>query len=491
MPSGAVNVLLVDDDDEDAFITEELLRDAPGRFVLTWLPTYEAAIERAREFEFDVCLVDYRIGGETGLEFLRKATNLGISAPMILLTGVGQHDVDVAASEVGAADFLDKSTLTSVLLERAIRYAIAHARALSELAEQKRILATTLESVQGGILAVDASGQPLASNQRFHDLMETLRFARPSGEVGSDVSGSKDFLQTITDRTENEIFEIEASDGSAVEFRVSPVPGGGNVVLGVDITAQKTLQRKILEAKVAAETANKTKSAFLAKISHELRTPLNGVFGMAQLLKLTPLNAEQISHVDGLLRSAMGLMVLIEDLLDISIIEQGEFKISMDSIDLYDVVRAAIDVTTAASSNQDVRITEKIHLSSPGTFTGDAKRIQQVLTNFLSNATKHTSRGRIEVSVHETGDGWVRFTVKDDGPGIPAEDHERIFEKFTQLKDRDAKPGAGVGLGLSIAKEMVEQMHGRIGVASVPGSGAEFWFELPTHHVDLSLGAVL
>ncbi|MEL6477160.1 MAG: histidine kinase dimerization/phospho-acceptor domain-containing protein, partial [Pseudomonadota bacterium] len=344
MPHRVVRILLVDDDEEDAFITEELLGDAPGRFDLTWISSYESALRTAAERDFDVCLVDYRIGGETGIEFLEKATAQGVACPMIMLTGVGQHEIDVAASEVGAADFLDKGSLTPILLERAIRYAIANASALRELAEQQEVLATTMESLQGGIVAFDACGQVLASNQRFETLMEQIGSHNGPGRRLSPVDMARQLLETIDDRQRDNVVEMESSDGRAFEIRISPVPGRGNVFLIVDSTEQKTLQRRILEAKIAAEKSNTAKSAFLAKVSHELRTPLNGVFGMAQLLKMTTLDQKQEVHVNRLIESAMGLMALIEDLLDISLVEQGHFKLRNDEINIEEIVTDACTV---------------------------------------------------------------------------------------------------------------------------------------------------
>ena len=162
-----IRVLLIDDDEEDAFITEDHLDEAPREFDLTWVPRYEDGLAKIAETEFDVCLVDYRIGHETGIEFLSRASGEGVNLPMIMLTGVGDHDVDVAASEVGASDFLDKGNLTPVLLERAIRFAIAHFNALREIGRQRNVLETTFESIDGGIVAFDASGALVAANKRF------------------------------------------------------------------------------------------------------------------------------------------------------------------------------------------------------------------------------------------------------------------------------------------------------------------------------------
>ncbi|MEM7311970.1 MAG: ATP-binding protein [Planctomycetota bacterium] len=479
MAGNPTKVLLVDDDEEDAFITEELLEDAPGNFDLKWMASYDAALKAAQTAEFDAFLVDYKIGGETGIEFLENARALGLSCPMILLTGVGQHEIDVAASEVGAADFLDKASLTPVLLERTIRYAIAHASALQDLDNQRQLLTTTLESLQGGILAFDAAGQPIAANQRFEILMRQIGSIPGADDPTNPVETAREILGGLDDLRSDQVVPIESHDGKAFEIRVSPMPGRGNVFLIVDTTEQKVLQRKILEAKTAAENANTAKSVFLAKVSHELRTPLNGVLGMTQLLKLTELTQTQSTHVGHLEESAKGLFALIEDLLDISMVEQGKFQVRVEPLNLHKLVDDACGIATAASTDTGIEISGEVFVDPELEFLGDGKRIKQILTNFLNNAVKYAGKGAIQVQARQTSDGWVRFMVRDHGKGIAFKDQPHIFERFMQVAPEQAPSKSGVGLGLSIAKELVEEMSGRIGVISAPGAGAEFWFELP------------
>lgn len=479
MSAHYTKILLVDDDEEDAFIVEELLTDAPGNFQLIWKSSYQLALKIADTVTFDVCLVDYRIGGETGIEFLEKATALGINCPMILLTGVGQHEIDVAASEVGAADFLDKASLTPVLLERAIRYAIAHGAALRDLEYQRQVLTTTLESLQGGIVAFDAQDEVMTANQRFDSLMSELGSQPSAGKKPEAIDTARSILHSVEDRHRDQVVPMESSDGKAFEIRISPMPGQGSVLLVVDVTEQKTLQRSILEAKIAAEKANTAKSVFLAKVSHELRTPLNGVFGMSQLLKLTSLTQIQSNHVDRLEDSAKGLFSLIEDLLDISMVEQGKFQVRNEPLDIHKIVDEACGVALAASAEAGAQIENSVIVDPSVYFIGDSKRIKQILTNFLNNAVKHSDQNIVHVQVRQTVDHWVRFMVRDYGKGIAPKDQLQIFDRFTQISPEQTPSKPGVGLGLSIAKELVEQMSGRIGVVSTLGDGAEFWFELP------------
>ena len=359
-------VLLIDDDEEDCFITETLLDDAPGAFALTWRSGYAQGLSELETARFDVCFVDYQIGGETGLAFVERAKSKGIVCPMILLTGVGQRDVDIAASEVGAADFLDKANLTPTLIERAIRYAIAHSKALQALSEQTNVLETTLESIQAGIAAFDASGALITSNRRFGELMRELSQLR--AERYEELVVSEDefcrMLQDLLLQAPQQAIEIDGLDHKVYEFRIDPITGGGHVLLAVDVSAQKSLQSTLLQAKADAEAASQTKSAFLATMSHELRTPMNGVLGTAALLKITPLNPEQRQLVKTITTSGNALLALIEDLLDISMIEQGKFGLQREDVDPSQLVAEALDLVHAAHRSAALEMTTNITLST-------------------------------------------------------------------------------------------------------------------------------
>ena len=477
-------ILLVDDDEDYFFIAESFLEDAPGEFALEWVSNYAAGLKRLKDAEHDVCLVDYMIGSEVGLDFVQQAKCAGIKCPMVLLTGIGQHDIDLAASEAGASDFLDKANLTPTLLERAVRYSVANARAMQTQKEQAIILETTLRSIQAGVAMFDASGKLKTANEMFAELVtpdnlperwhasETLFVPSQVEEMGERL------LQYFLAADAQAESEFEDNRGRTFDVRVDPIEGGGNVMLLTDVTAQKSLQKSILEAKQAAESASQMKSAFLAKVSHELRTPLNGVFGMSQLLKISKLDETQERNLQVLVDSASTLMDLIEDLLDLSIIEQGAFVQHNETFEIQKLLAEARDVAIAAS-HDGFRIETSCDSVAGVPYFGDRRRILQIIVNFLSNAAKFAGASTVELSAELVSAGLVRFSAKDGGPGIDTEAQNRIFKRFAQAKERTSERSGGFGLGLSIAKELVEQMNGKIGVISSPGEGAEFWFEIP------------
>lgn len=218
----------------------------------------------------------------------------------------------------------------------------------------------------------------------------------------------------------------------------------------------------------------------LASMSHELRTPLTGILGYADLLRRTPLNAEQLQHLDTLDHSARALLSMINDLLDWSRIEAGRLKLDELRFDLYETVESTIALLAPLAYEKELELVRIIYHDVPRELRGDAQRLRQILTNLLSNAIKFTPRGGVVLRVmgerEESGRSWLRFAVTDTGIGIAPEQRERLFQPFRQVGGGQA---GSSGLGLSITRKLTELMGGEIGLESEPGKGSTFSVLLP------------
>ena len=239
--------------------------------------------------------------------------------------------------------------------------------------------------------------------------------------------------------------------------------------------------RRAEEARQAMEAANLAKSRFLANMSHELRTPLNAIIGYTELI-LDGTYGDPPERVHATLqrveRSGRHLLALINEVLDLSKIEAGQFKLAVAPFALHDTIAAAVSSLESLAREKSLKLTVDAPRTLPQA-NGDERRITQVLVNLIGNAIKFTESGGVDVKAQIDGGAFV-VTVRDTGPGVPVEFRSRIFEEFQQADTSTTRPKGGSGLGLAIARRIVELHGGKLSlVDSEPGRGSTFGFTLP------------
>lgn len=267
-----------------------------------------------------------------------------------------------------------------------------------------------------------------------------------------------------------------------VEF-LQPFTSSCGILINAMRTANERLayQHNLAQAKDAAEAANRAKSQFLSSMSHELRTPLNVMLGFAQLLKMdakSPLNADQQSEVEQVLKAGWHLLELINGVLDLAKIESGRLDLVLEPIDVGLFVSECIDFVATLAVQRNITINNKTPATTKLAVNADPTRIRQVLLNLLTNAMKY-NRPNGSVNVVTTSDeGRVRISVENTGLGLTAEQMQHLFEPFNRL-GMEGGNIEGTGIGLVISKRLIELMGGVIGAQSVAGQGSTFWLELP------------
>jgi PAS domain S-box-containing protein len=253
-----------------------------------------------------------------------------------------------------------------------------------------------------------------------------------------------------------------------------------------DITASKLLDQALLDrnvdlqlAKAAAEKANLSKSDFLSSMSHELRSPLNAILGFAQLMESEspPPTAGQQESIGRILQSGWHLLNLINEILDLAKIESGKFSLSPEPVCLGEVLMECKGMIEGLANKRSIK------LVFPGMdkfcyIQADRTRLMQILINLLSNAIKYNrEHGEVELQHRKTDSGRVRISIRDTGAGLAPDKIEQLFQPFNRL-GQEGRGEEGTGIGLVVAKQLIEMMGGTIGVESIVGVGSVFWFEL-------------
>ena len=323
-----------------------------------------------------------------------------------------------------------------------------------------------------------------------------------SVELGTPITPGFEALVFKASRGIEDIYELTylRKDGSRLPAMVSVTALRdardiiGYLLIGTDNTARKqveeerrkldqALQEKNVElerAKAAAEKANFSKSEFLSSMSHELRSPLNAILGFAQLMEESdspPPTPDQKKSLDRMLQAGWHLLTLINEILDLAKIESGKLSLSPESVSLAEVMAECQGVLEGQAQKRGVHMTFP-QFNIPCYVHADRTRLKQILINFLSNSIKYNrAQGTVEVQYAASAPGRIRISIKDTGPGLPPEKVAQLFQPFNRL-GQEAGGEEGTGIGLVVAKQLIELMGGVVGVESAVGKGSVFWFEL-------------
>ena len=471
LPTLPTRILIVEDDEDDFLIIEACIRDIPEKeFLIDWCYQYDEALERIRASRYDIYFLDYLLGEKTGLELLRDAVTLGCEDPLVLLTGIGNREVDVQAMTIGAVDYLVKSDINTEKLERCIRYALERSTYLKALKANERKFRNIFERSKD---AVFLAGEDLvfrdanaATCQLFKFSKEELKelslynlFARKEAATllqeklrrAGEVEDEEVEMLTRSREKKNCILSISRQANS----------NGETYIQGIihDITNLKRIERASFQIEKLRSTAT-----LLRTLAHEVRNPLTNINLSVEQLK-PELNSEDANiYLDIIARNCGRIDGLISELLDLS----RPAEISLQKAPL----QAIIDTTLAAASDRISLKNIRLELSypdQPAYIMADMEKLKIAFLNIVINAVEAVPKqsGNISISIKDEGEQYKVF-INDNGSGITEENISRIFEPYFTSKTN------GFGLGLAATWNILQSHHASIDVNSSPGEGTSF-----------------
>lgn len=524
-----MRILYVEDNPRDADLVKRSLLGGSEPVqqvdVVSTLAAARAAL--VTPLRFDLVLTDLNLPDGNGLELVAEIRQRSLPLAVVALTGQGDEALVLAALRAGANDYLAKSDDIGQRVGVTARAALVaflddsarHAKALRVLYVEHSALDVDLtrrhfdahaahiqlECVSNAVAALEQLPAAPEEAKRFDVLLLDFRLAGDSGldllkmvrqDRGLDLP-----VVLVTGQGSEEVAALAMRLG-ATDYVVKrsnylmALPAViENAFHRVQTVREQTalrlmnasLERKVAErtaeletAKMVAEAANHSKSAFLARMSHDLRTPLNAVLGFSQLLALDPALARDSGarrQVQLIHDAGTHLLAMIDEVLDLTLIESGGLSLSVETVDASQLVQECLQLVGVLAAKHQVTLNQK-HSAGNHLVHADHTRLRQVLVNLLTNGIKYNKvGGRVQVVLSQAPDG-LQVAVIDSGPGMTPAQLAGLYQPFNRL-GVEASGVEGTGLGLVIAKQLMEAMHGRLEARSVPGAGSTFTLTLP------------
>jgi CheY-like chemotaxis protein len=490
-----LHILVVEDDELDRMIIKRALDGADMNTEVIFAESMESGRKAVVGRNYDCIFIDYNLPGGNGLELMKYIRESGNSSPVIVVTSQGDERIAVEIMKNGAADYITKNMLTAESLKQILR----HIFRLRESEGEKTRFEKALQNTQKTLQTVVANAPVILFSIDTHGILTMLE-----GKGISDFD--LDRKSYLTPESENadrtlpisaaalkrslsgkDVKDVIKRKGKFYEVMYSPMLNHDDEIIGVmgvatDVTLHKLAEEQLLTEKSIAEETARIKQQFLANMSHEIRTPMNGIIGLSDIMLRTKLDEEQKKYIQSIINCSDNLLVIINDILDLSKIEAGRMTIEKMPFHLHDIIENSLSMFSGIASKKNIKLSAVCSDNVPQFLVGDSVRLSQVLNNLIDNALKFTPSGEVALNVScaiETPDNAsLVFTVQDSGIGISKENCETIFESFTQASSDTARKYGGTGLGLTIVRKLLEMQGGSISLNSIEGKGSAFTFNI-------------
>jgi PAS domain S-box-containing protein len=473
LPSNlATRILIVEDDEDDFLIIEACIKDIPDKeFRIDWCYDYNDALQRIRMSAYNLYFVDYLLGEKTGLELLKDAIAAGCEDPLVLLTGIGNRDIDVQAMTIGAVDFLVKSEINTEKLERCIRYSLERSSYLKALRLNERKFRNIFERSKD---AVFLTSDDLVFRDVNMATCDLFKYGRDELYKLSlyDLFARQETADQLRDKLpqtgEVEDLEVELltrnreKRNCTLSISWQVYSSGETYIQGIihDITNLKRIERATFQIEKLRSTAT-----LLRTLAHEVRNPLTNINLSVEQLKPEMDSEDSNIYLDIIARNCGRIDTLISELLDLS----RPAEISLQKTGLQDIIESTLAAASDRISLKNIRL-ELAYPERPAFVMADKDKLKIAFLNILINAVEAVppQSGVITIVVREEKPQHYKVCFNDNGGGIPEENISRIFEPYFTSKTN------GFGLGLAATWNILQSHRAGIDVSSQLGEGTSF-----------------
>ncbi|HOS48898.1 MAG TPA: response regulator [Bacteroidia bacterium] len=495
-PLQTLRILVVEDHAPDRLLIVNTIQqlDVPTEVIVA--ESVSEGLSICADNEFDCIFLDYYFPELTGMDFIKAYTQKRGKGNIIIVTGQDDVNMAVECMKMGACDYLLKNQITKASISKSLNYVTKLMRAQEFALQTEQALLESemrLKSIIGKspiiLFNIDHSG----TITLFRGKATSHLSIKPEKVIGQKIENIwqqlpvkyEDYLKAC--KEEELQFKTMVND-HYFDVNFIPVKNEhkqltGMMGVAIDVTSFKKSEEELRSTIEFTEAGAKIKEQFLANMSHEIRTPIHGIISLTQFVLKTELNGEQTNYLNLIKKSADTLLVIVNDILDLSKIDSGKMTFEEVPFNLRDTIQTAVAAFIPKTIEKNIQIKTSVSPNLPEYIAGDPVRLTQILNNLLGNAVKFTEKGFIAIGASATesnGDSVViEFTIKDTGIGIPQHKIGTIFESFTQAGSDITRKYGGTGLGLNISKQLVEKQNGTINVESVIDEGTTFIVKMP------------
>jgi len=464
-------ILIVEDDEDDFLIIQGFIRDIPEReFAIDWCYQYDEAIECIAQGKYDIYFLDYLLGEKTGLDLLRHAMAMGCEDPLILLTGIGNRELDVQAMNIGAVDYLVKSEINREKIERCIRYSLERSAYLKALKANERKFRSIFEKSKDSVFLADERLFFRDVNTATCELVKYSKEQLLSTSLNS-LFARKETIGLLAEKlrkngeVEDEEVELLTQNrekkSCILSLSLEMQPSGENYVQGIihDVTNLKRIERATFQIEKLRSTA-----MLLRTLAHEVRNPLTNINLSVEQLKPDITGEEANIYLDIIARNCGRIDGIISELLDLS----RPAEISLQRVSLQSIMEKTLAAASDRIALKGIKL-ELFYPDKPSFIMADTEKLKIAFLNIIINAVEAVpgESGKITIAIKEETPHF-KIYIGDNGGGISEENLSRIFEPYFTSKTN------GFGLGLAATWNILQSHKATIDVNSQHGEGTSF-----------------